>query len=415
MVSTSFSQDKEVAKLVDKFIDTIETRSFMRQHVDFDKLREDARSATKDVMHTDSLLQPFRTIVYSLKDSHSSVALSEDKEDELSLIKMLATITYEEAGMAPPHFHHKMINNKYAYINVPGVVLEHYKYLDTLQKQIQELDDHNPLAWIIDLTQNDGGSFLPMVIPFHSLIDTTYTFSYATGGLNKDGSEELVDKFRIPKDGLYIDKSTEARYFKLDSIQAPPIKNNSVPIVVLISAVTASSGEITALHFLGQNNVTVVGTKSNGLTSTNELFYIDKGYSINLMTGVLHDRKGKTYKIGERITPDVLVDLNFSDDMDYKVRKKLILDNNDAFLDKALEVLSRWFGPVLSLSRCTSSFNSEMALETGLMKRPLLGARNLVKILEALFILALSCVMNLDRHLGYNDLEVEGICWGTLP
>ena len=51
-----------------------------------------------------------------------------------------------------------------------------------------------------------------------------------------------------------------------------------------------------------------------------------------------------------------------------------------------------------------------MALETGLMKLPLLGARNLVKILEELFILALSCVMNLDRHLGYNDLEVEGIC-----
>src|SRR5690606_13571999 len=153
--------------------------------------------------------------------------------------------------MAPPHFHHKMIDNKYAYINVPGVVLEHYKYLDTLQKQIQELDDHNPLAWIIDLTQNDGVSFLLMVIPYHSLIDTTHTFSYATGELNKDGSEEVVDKFRITKDGLYIDKSTEARYFKLYSIQATPSNNNRVPIAVLISAVTASKREIAALQFLG--------------------------------------------------------------------------------------------------------------------------------------------------------------------
>ena len=340
LLSNSYSQSQEVSKLVDRFIDTIQVHSFMRQKIDFDSLRKDTKLAVKDIIETDSLLNPFRKIVAELRDSHSRVALSEDKEDELALIKLFATTTYEQAGMPPQNFQHKMINGKYAYINIPGVMLEHKKTIDTLQKQVQFLDSQNPKAWIIDLTENDGGYFLPMVIPFHSLIDTNQTFSYFNGEVDKDGNEILKDKFQIPSDGLYTDTSIMAKQLGLDSVMSLTIKNNKVPIIVLVSYITASSGEITTAHFLGQNNVNVVGTKTNGLTSSNELIYIDKGYSINLMTSVLHDRRGKTYKINEGITPDILVDLNIpKGNVNYNDIKKITLEKKDVFLNKAIEIL----------------------------------------------------------------------------
>ena len=66
LLSNSYSQSQEVSKLVDRFIDTIQVHSFMRQKIDFDSLRKDTKLAVKDIKETDSLLTPFRKIVAEL-------------------------------------------------------------------------------------------------------------------------------------------------------------------------------------------------------------------------------------------------------------------------------------------------------------------------------------------------------------
>lgn len=334
------AQNKEVNNLVDQFIDTLATHSFMRSKVDFDKLRRETKLKAVAIDKIDSLLPIFKNVVSELEDHHSRAMRVEDTTDELALIKMIANTTYEQEGMSPLNFQHHMIEGKYAYINVPGVLLEHRRYLNTLQKQMRELDDKQPKAWIIDLTENDGGSFVPMVIPFHSLIDTSQTFSYFDGTRDKDGNEILVDKFQIPQNGLYIDNSIEAKYCKFDTVQGQQLKNNKIPIIVLVSELTASSGEITASHFLGQKDVTVIGTKTCGLTSANELYYINKGYSVNLMTALLHDRKGKSYAVGEGIDPDILIDVVYPEKINtFKERYHFIKEQKPVFVNKALELL----------------------------------------------------------------------------
>lgn len=334
------AQNKEVIKLVDQFIDTLETHSFMRNKIDFDKLREETKFKVEGLDQVDSLLPIFKKLVSQLKDHHSSVSRVKDTTDDLAFIKLIATTTYEQQGMSPLNFQYRMIEDKYAYINVPGVLLEHRRYLNTLQKQIRELDGEAPKAWIIDLTENDGGSYIPMVIPFHSLIDTSQTFSYFDGTRDKNGNEVLVDKFQIPQDGLYIDNSIEAQYCQIDTVQGQQLKHNKIPIIILVSGITGSSGEITASHFFGQKNVTVVGTKTVGLTSGNELYYIDKGYSINLMTALLHDRKGKSYAIGEGIAPDVPIDLVYPNTIKtFNERLDFIKAHKSVFINKALELL----------------------------------------------------------------------------
>lgn len=334
------AQNREVIKLANQFIDTLEVHSFMRSKIDFDRLRMETTAKVKNVNKTDSLLSTFKEIVSGLKDHHSSVSRVKDTTDNLAFIKMIASTTYEKEGMPPLNFQHRLIEDKYAYINVPGVLLEHRRYIDTLQKQLRELDGKHPKAWIIDLTENDGGASVPMVTPFHSLVDTSQTFSYFDGTLDKDGKEVLIDKFQIPQNGLYIDDSIEAKYCKFDTVQAQPLKNNHIPIIVLVSNITASSGEITASHFLGQKNVTLIGAMTNGLTSSNELYYVDKGYSVNLMTALLHDRKGKSYHVGEGISPDITVDFEYPENIrNFKERYRFTLENKSVFINKAIEFL----------------------------------------------------------------------------
>ncbi|MGV6946932.1 S41 family peptidase [Sphingobacterium kyonggiense] len=340
LFTSSFAQNKEVDELVDRFIDTLEKRSFMRHQVDFQKMRSETKIKVKNIQETDSLLTIFQSLVSSLKDHHSSVALSEEKDDEMALLNMLASTTYKQAGMPAQNFQHRMVNEKYAYINVPGVLLEHKRSFDTLQSQLLELDKQNPKAWIIDLTENDGGSYIPMVVPFHSLIDTNKTFSYFEGEVDEQGNKILKNEFVVPEDGFYADSSKEAKIVKLDSLQAVQLKNNKVPIIVLVSNITASSGEIFAAHFIGQRNVTLVGSKTNGLTSSNELIYVDKGYSVNLMTALLNDRNGKSYELGEGISPDIDIDFIFPKEMrSFSARLKYMKENKPLFLNKAIEIL----------------------------------------------------------------------------
>ena len=337
---SSMAQQKAVEEIVDRFVDTLAAHSYMQQNMDLDQLRKETKLKIQDMTATDSLLPVLRQVVQGLKDHHSNVFQTDEKEDELALLKLIATTTYEQAGMPPRNFQHRMIEGKYAYINVPGVALEHKQTIDTLQKQIAHLDGQNPKAWIIDLTENDGGSYHPMIYPFHYLIDTVQTFSFANGKKDVHGNDVLVNPFKVPSNGLYIDNSLEARTIGIDSVQAKPIQHHDIPIIVLISNITGSSGEITAVHFKGQKNVRLVGNKTSGLTSSNSVFAIGGGYYLNLMTELLHDRTGKTYAIGEGVEPDIPVDIKMPADLkSFQQRLDYVKANKDVFLQKAITVL----------------------------------------------------------------------------
>lgn len=338
LLNSSFAQKEEVQKALNTFLDTVQTHSYMRDKMDWKQIRKDAFEQTQHMIDTDSLLPIFKKIVAGLKDYHSDVELSKDKEDKYALIKLYATTTYEKQGLPPLAFSHKMIENKYAYIKLPGVMLEHRYYLDTIQSQIQELDNQNPEAWIIDLTENKGGAAFPMLVPFHDLIDTTKTFSYSYGN-DSLGNEIIKGAFELPSNRMYVNTEEAAKILNLDSIQANHILNHRKPIIILTSNLTASSGEITTLHFKGQKNLTVVGTKTMGLTSGNELFPLSHGYNVNLMQAVLHDRTGKSYQLAEGITPDILIDLDIKHIKTQNELEAYIKDSKQLFIDKAIEVL----------------------------------------------------------------------------
>jgi len=146
-----------------------------------------------------------------------------------------------------------------------------------------------------------------MIWHFADLIDVDSTYST----VDRAGVES---KQKVRMNNQNDQDQKWARLFDLEYDKVPPIaiKNKNVPIVLLVSRFTSSSGEFFAAHFKGQKNAAIMGHKTNGQTSGNDQFAVGNNYMINLTTSVIKDRTGKLYGIGEGIKPDVPLVIDFA-------------------------------------------------------------------------------------------------------
>lgn len=332
---TAYGQTNNSHELVLKFLEVIETNAYARRTINLDSARIALLNDTKNVSEIGELKPYFKTFLKKLKDQHSSISYieaDEEDEDELDFLEKYAHITYEEAGYPPLRFKSDLLEGRFAYINIPAVALEYRKYIETIGSQLQQLDAMNPEAWIFDVTENDGGSIIPMLWQMSTLIDKDSVYSF----VDRHGKEEKQTKMMWKTNG---DKFEERLFelFKLNDESLRPVKlvHTNVPIILLTSRKTASSGEFFVAAFKGQKNVTVVGQQTNGLTSGNTEYPLGKSYLLNLTTDVLKDRNDKRYGIGEGIVPDIL----FTFDADLQQRKITDETVKAKYLDAALRFL----------------------------------------------------------------------------
>lgn len=337
------AQAGSTSQLVTQFLDTLQKNSYMGKAMAWDSIRPAFIAETRDIRDFNQLKPHFEKLLKTLKDGHSSLFFEEkteqNKEPEQNQFEKMAVMTDEEAGMPPKKFQYNMIDGKYAYIKIPPVVLEIRKYVDTIGVQLKKLDAQQPKAWIIDLTENNGGNIMPMIWQFPSLIDTDKTYSYvdAQGKEKKTSPKYTVES---PEDLTYF------QLFQLEPDRVPPVtlQHVNVPIILLTSKITASSGEFFIAHFKGQKNVIVIGQKTAGLTSGNAPFNISKNCMVMLTTAVLKDRNGKIYKIAEGIEPDIAfpIDMKPKDgktEVSYKEMQDVIKNAKKQYIDEAIKVI----------------------------------------------------------------------------
>src|SRR5690606_14983849 len=70
--------------------------------------------------------------------------------------------------------------------------------------------------------------------------------------------------------------------------------SNNLKVAVLLSQLTASAGEMTAIALRGRPNTIFIGEKTYGLTTGNVVFTID-GHLLALSASLSEDRTGKIY------------------------------------------------------------------------------------------------------------------------
>lgn len=184
-----------------------------------------------------------------------------------------------------------------AYLHVPdfmGSTAAATVYARTLQQIIGAIDATGPVGWIVDLTDNTGGSGFPMTVGLGPLFDA-----------EELGAMESPHGWRI-----------NCRYVAGQCIVGPGVclaldppivqlQHKPAPVAVLIGPSTISSGEGMALAFRGQALTRSFGQPTAGCTTCNQGYALRDGAEIFLTVGVNVDRTGQRY--GGAIQPDEVV------------------------------------------------------------------------------------------------------------
>lgn len=218
---------------------------------------------------------------------------------------------YRANGEEPPKVLSKIIRNTYAYLKVPHFYFaneeEWEEFVTDAYDKMKKLDRLNLKGWIIDLRDNDGG----MLTPILGAIAPFINGSQAIGIKDADG---VVKHYYYSENAVKYGDSVIYRF------KTPLIKLNKMakPTVVLINQHTGSSGEFAAAAFIGRNATRLMGTKTNGLTSSNTEFRLGDGAYLVLTNGTLIDQRNHDYsQVGAGIEPDIA--LSLKDTVDGKI------------------------------------------------------------------------------------------------
>ncbi len=190
---------------------------------------------------------------------------------------------------------YKVLDN-IGYILVPpfhgGNPIQMKAYADSMQLALEDLYNAQIKGWIIDLRQNTGGNMEPMIAGLGPLFSSEKLGSL----IDVNGNSESW----YYKDGKYFGDGYEGWTV------SKTIELSSLPVAVLTSNQTGSSGEIVTISFIGNSNTKSFGQPTWGLTTGNGSFVLKDGSQIFLASTVMSDRNGKEYTA--RIAPDYVID-----------------------------------------------------------------------------------------------------------
>jgi carboxyl-terminal processing protease len=171
------------------------------------------------------------------------------------------------------------------------------RYADAGQAAIRSADTPPACGWIVDLRRNGGGNLWPMLA--------------AVGPLLGEGDA-----------GAFVGPATRARWgyrrgaaemggrSMAGVAEAYALQRANVPVAVLTSRLTASSGEAVAIAFRGRPRSRSFGEATQGVPTANVVRRLSDGAMLVLTTAVDADRTGHIYR--DRIVPDQRVRIDWT-------------------------------------------------------------------------------------------------------
>ena len=294
---------KPAVNYINAAVDTIMKHSLVRDSVNAAVLKEKAlmiagKARTYEEAHlaVEYLLESLR----AYGDHHSF--LMRPKE-----VKNWENNSTEEAGI---EFAAYKVLDDCGYIKVPPFHGGNKKlmqaYADSLQAAIAYLYNTGIKGWIIDLRQNTGGNMEPMIAGLGPVFDAEKLGSL----VDVNGKEE---SWYYKKGDYYWENE------KGISATDPVTISHNLPIAVLISGRTGSSGEIVVLSFVGNGRTKLFGEPTWGLTTGNGDFNLPGGARMFLASTIMADRTGKKYH--GPVEPDELVKPNTAGQADSVIEK----------------------------------------------------------------------------------------------
>ena len=166
-------------------------------------------------------------------------------------------------------------------------------YVTTARSVIAAIDESPTHGWVIDLRLNLGGSYPPMVAGVGPILGNG-TF---LGWRWPDDRQSWVTY----ADSRILDGGNEVAGYPNQTDGALHLANS--PVAVLTGPLTASSGEVATLAFVGRPETRRFGAATAGLTTGNVGYPLFDGAVLFLAEVAMTDRSGMTHLEG--IEPDV--------------------------------------------------------------------------------------------------------------
>lgn len=299
----SGKEPSEIAKkYIEDFKNIVQKNSIFSDKIDWQKINNNIEILSKgmeSVEDTDIALYYILKNLKKVGDKHSFIESKENFEKRK---------VSNPKGIEPEY---QLINNNIGYIMVPGFNSANKEiannFAEKIQNMIKKLDSENNIkGWVVDLRKNTGGNMYPMIAGLGSLVGEG-NLGYFVAKNRKD-----TWKYENGKMGSY------------QYTIPPKINSSDKKIAILIGKKTRSSGEATAIAFIGKNNVKLFGQPSGGFTSANRSFRLSDGKSIALAVSFEMDRTGKEYR--SEIIPDVIIKPDANKDLDLETAQKWILE-----------------------------------------------------------------------------------------
>lgn len=302
-----------VKKYLDSSLHIIEKNALNRKQVNWPELRKAVYEKAAGAKTYEDILPLYPYIFEQIDDHHGSLNYKKKTYGWAGNDLPKVNNSIKAATKKYTTVRSERIGDAIGYILIPGNNDFRNQHMDSISSSIKQaiakIHNKKIKGWIIDLRVNTGGNMYPMIAGLTDFLGEGKVGGFMTSDHQADGNW-------IIKDGI----------FYVDSIKVSPVKyegypiKKDLPIAILISGYTASSGEMTAITTIGRKNSILIGEPSAGYTTTNLGFELN-GYSgLNLAVDYAMDRNGKVYP--KRITPEVLV--NDGDDFEKLTEDKKV-------------------------------------------------------------------------------------------
>jgi carboxyl-terminal processing protease len=186
-----------------------------------------------------------------------------------------ANVAVKTALAKKPGLLVKLLPHRVGYIRLPGInaggsLAQQQAAAVVVRDSVARLFGHRVNAWILDLRLNDGGAMAPMLAGIAPLLGDGHLGGFV------DYAGHAQEQWFLKQGNFYLDT------LAVTTLPAPARRIRSdQPISVLLSGLTASSGEIVAISLKGRPATRFFGEPTYGATTANTSYLI-QGTSYHL-------------------------------------------------------------------------------------------------------------------------------------
>lgn len=289
----------QASAYVDTALDLLEQNFLRRDQINWQRVRAGTRERAKDAV--------------TFKDTYPAIrwAFSQLLEPHSFFLEPQQAQTSRAVSNQPVPTSNQMGN--IGYLQLPFHAsdgrLEVSTYQDVVLNDMKRLDQNGVCGWIVDLSKNGGGNMYPMIAGLGALIGEGTLGHFF--GADKKLLASWSYQNGAAKIGDYVAAQVKEPY---------QLRKANPPVAVIISNGTASSGEATAMSFIGRPNTRFFGQASAGFTTGNIAPALEDGALMVITASEMADRNSK---IHPKIMPEQATNFFTVNDENHEILKWL--------------------------------------------------------------------------------------------